>query len=157
IVPRRRGGDLFQGGLQQHVDIRAESADLVSILESELLEETAVVAWCNGARVAFDLASWRPRQVSSLVLIGPMLKGIRRVTPNLSNFERDLQPLLDAVGKEASLAPYLSKTIAQQPQTPDWDRLANTPESRARALFGMPAQDYAWGVTVSLTEPSSFI
>ncbi len=157
IVPRRRGSDLFQGGLQKDVDIRTESADMASILESELLEETAVVAWCNGARVAIDLAAWQARQISSLVLIGPMLKGIRGVTPKLSGFERDLQPLLDAVTKEASLAPYLSKTIAQQPQSPDWGRLTSLPASRARALFGLPAKDYAWGTTVSLTEPSSFI
>jgi pimeloyl-ACP methyl ester carboxylesterase len=157
IVPRRRGSDLFQGGLQQDVDIRIESADLASVLDSELLEEAAVVAWCNGARVAIDLATQRPRQISSLVLVGPMLKGIRGVKPKLSGFERDLQPLLDAVTKEASLAPFLSKTIAQQPQSPDWARLASVPQSRARALFGLPAKDYAWGIMASLTEPSSFI
>src|SRR6476661_5469274 len=55
------------------------------------------------------------------------------------------------------LAPFLSKTIAQQPQSPDWGRLASVPPSRARALFGLPAKDYAWGIMVSLTEPSSFI
>src|SRR5689334_20122034 len=132
IVPRRRGSDLFQGGLQHDVDIRTESMDLASVLDSELLEETAVVAWCNGARVAIDLATQRPRQISSLVLVGPMLKGIRGVKPNLSGFERDLQPLLDAVTKKASLAPFLSKTIAQQPQSPDWGRLASVPPNRAR-------------------------
>jgi len=157
IVPQRRGSDLFRGGLQQHVDIRTESADLVSILEAESLEETAVVAWCNGSRVAIDLATWRSRQVSSLVLIGPMLKGIQGVKPSPSSFERDLQPLFDAVTKQVSLAPYLSRTIAQQPQSPDWGRLANSPEIRARALFGLPAKDHACGMTVCLTEPSSFI
>jgi pimeloyl-ACP methyl ester carboxylesterase len=158
IVPQRRGSDLFRGGLQQHVDIRTESADLVSILESESLEDADVVAWCNGARVAIDLATWRPRQISSLILIGPMLKGIQGITPSLSKFERDLQPLLDAVSKDESWAPFLSKTIAQQPQSPDWGRLANAPASRrADALFALPAQDYAWGTTASLTEPSSFI
>jgi pimeloyl-ACP methyl ester carboxylesterase len=156
IVPWRRGSDLFRGGLQQHVDIKTEAADLGSILESELLEQTAVLAWCNGARVAIDLANSRARQVSALVLIGPMLKGIQGVAPSPSGFERDLQPLLDAVTKEASLAPYLSKTIAQQQQSPDWSRLAKAPISRAGALFGLPAKDHAWATTVSLTEPRSF-
>jgi len=157
IVPRRRGGDLFRGALQQHVDIRAESADFISILESESLQETAVLAWCNGARVAIDLATCGATRISSLVLVGPMLKGIRGIAPSPSNFERDLQPLLDAVAKEESLAPYLSKTIADQPQAPDWSRMVNSPEARTRALFGLSAKEHACGITACLTEPASFI
>jgi pimeloyl-ACP methyl ester carboxylesterase len=157
IVPRRRGGDLFRGGLQQHVDIRSESTDFISVLNAESIEKANVVAWCNGARLAIDLASWQAGRVSSLVLIGPMLKGIKGVTPSPSLFERDLQPLLDAVARQSTLAPFLSKTIAQQAKSPDWDRLANDSEKRAQALFGLPAKDHAYGILAPMTEPASFI
>jgi len=157
ILPRRRGGDLVRGGLQQHVDIRAESADLASILDEELFAQTDILAWCNGARVAIDLAISRGHQISSMVLLGPMLKGIQGVTASPSNFERDLQPLLEAVSKDASLAPFLSQVIANQPTSPDWRRWLNAPTNRAQALFAMPAKDHADAMIAMLTEPQSFI
>jgi pimeloyl-ACP methyl ester carboxylesterase len=157
ILPNRRGSDLFKGGLQQHVDITTESADLASILDAELLEQADILAWCNGARVAIDLANCRAYQISSMVLLGPMLKGVRGVAPKPSNFERDLQPLLDAVTKESSLAPFLSKTISKQSTSPDWRRWVNSPRTRAQALFALPAKDHACGMMAPLTEPQSFI
>ena len=157
ILPERRGSDLFNGGLQQHVDIQTESADFASILDSESFERADVLAWCNGARVAIDLANSRAHQIASMVLLGPMLKGIRGIAANPSKFERDLQPLLDAVTKESSLAPFLAHTISKQSASPDWNRLANAPIARAQVLFSLPARDNASGMIAQLTEPQSFI
>jgi pimeloyl-ACP methyl ester carboxylesterase len=157
ILPQRRGNDLFRGGLQQHVEIRQDSEDLASILDAESLAQCDLLAWCNGARVAIDLANYRPSQISSMVLLGPMIKGIQGVPPVPSNFERDLQPLLDAVSKKSSLAPSLAKSIARQPASPDWKRWANAPASRAQALFAMPAREHASAMTAMLTEAQSFI
>jgi pimeloyl-ACP methyl ester carboxylesterase len=157
ILPQRRGSDLFRGGLQQHVDIRKDSEDLASILDAESLEKADVLAWCNGARVAIDLANYRSHQISSMVLLGPMLKGIQGVPPSPSNFERDLQPLLDAVSRESSLAPFMAQLIAKQPTSPDWGRWANAPATRAQALFAMPAKEHAGAMMAMLTEAQSFI
>jgi pimeloyl-ACP methyl ester carboxylesterase len=157
ILPQRRGSDLFRGGLQQHVDIRKDSEDLASILDAESLEQSDVLAWCNGARVAVDLANYRPSQISSMVFLGPMIKGVQGVPPSPSNFERDLQPLLDAVSKESSLAAFMAKVIAKQPTSPDWKRWANAPTNRAQALFAMPAKEHAGAMVAMLTEAQSFI
>lgn len=157
ILPLRRGSDLFRGGLQQHVDIKTDSEDLASILDAESIQRTSILGWCNGARVAVDLANSRPSQVDSMVLLGPMIKGIKGVRPSPSNFERDLQPLLDAVSRESSLAPFLAQVIAAQPASPDWNRWVNAPSSRAQALFAMPAKDHAHAMIANLTDPQSFI
>lgn len=157
IVPHRRGSDLFRGGLQKHVDITTDSADLASILEAESLGQSDVLAWCNGARVAIDLATRWPQRISSMVLIGPMLKGVQNIKPSPSNFERDLQPLLDAVSQDSSLAPFLSQTIAHQPISPDWSRWVNAPSNRAQVLFAMPAREHADAMIANLTDPESFI
>lgn len=157
IVPQRRGSDLFRGGLQQHVDIKNDSEDMASILDAESLEQADVLAWCNGARVAVDLANNRPHQITSMVLLGPMIKGVQGVPPSPSNFERDLQPLLDAVSKESSLAPFMAKVIAKQPTSPDWGRWVNAPTNRAQALFAMPAKEHAGAMMAMLTEAQSFI
>jgi pimeloyl-ACP methyl ester carboxylesterase len=157
ILPQRRGSDLFRGGLQQHVDIQTDSADLASVLDAESLEQSDVLAWCNGARVALDFATSRESRIASMVLLGPMLKGIKNVTPKPSSFERDLQPLLDAVSKDTSLAPFLAEVIAKQPGVPDWERWVNAPARRAQALFALPAKDHANAMIAMLTEPESFI
>lgn len=157
ILPHRRGSDLFRGGLQQHVDIPTDSADLASILDAESLEQSDVLAWCNGARVAIDLANRWPQCISSMVLLGPMLKGVQNIKPSPSNFERDLQPLLDAVSQDSSLAPFLSQTIARQSLSPDWSRWVKAPSSRAEVLFAMPAKDHANAMIANLTDPQSFI
>lgn len=157
ILPRRRGSDLFRGGLQQHVRIEADSSDLASILDAESLERADILAWCNGARVAIDLGNRRPHQISSMVLLAPMLKGIQGVAPSPSHFERDLQPLLDSVCKEPSLAPFFSKEILKQPTSPDWSRWVNAPANRAQALFALPAKEHADAMMAMLTEPQSLI
>jgi pimeloyl-ACP methyl ester carboxylesterase len=157
ILPQRRGGDLLAGGLQQHVDIETDSADLAAILDAEGLEQVDILAWCNGARVAIDLANARPSQVSSLALLGPMLKGIPGVAPNPSNFERDLQPLLEAVSKEPSLATFLSKEIARRPSSPNWGRWINAPARRAQALFGLAAKNHTDAMVANLADPQSFV
>lgn len=157
ILPRRQGTDLFQGGLQRHVDIKTDTADLGAILDAESIEEVDLLAWCNGGRVAIDFANCRSSQVSSMVLLGPMLKGVPGVPPSASNFERDLQPLLEAVNKQSSLAPFLSSTIAKQNPSPDWNRLANSPANRAKALFALPAKDHVCGMMAPLADPQSFI
>lgn len=157
IVPRRQGRDLFRGGLQEQVDIRTEATDLLSVIDAESMDKVDVLGWCNGARVAIDLTGWQPERISSLVLIGPMLQGIKGVTPNPSAFERDLHPLLEAVAKQSSLAPFLSKTIAQQAKPPDWNRFANDSGGRAQLLFGLPAKDHANIILAPMTEPASFV
>ncbi len=157
ILPERRGSDLLLGGLQEHVDIETDSADLASILDAESLEQCDVLAWCNGARVAIDLANRTSRQISSIIFLSPMIKGIKGVSPSPSNFERDLQPLLDAVSKDSSLAPFLSQVIAKQPTSPDWNRWTNAPIGRAETLFAMPAKEHAGAMIANLADPQSFI
>jgi pimeloyl-ACP methyl ester carboxylesterase len=157
IVPRRRGTDPFVGGLHENVDIRTESADFASILGSEGADKAAVVAWCNGARIGIDLAHWRADQISSLVLVGPMLKGIQGIPPKLSVFDTNLQPLLDAVMKEPSWAPLFSDTLSSQAKAPDWSRWRNAPASRVQALFALPANDLPFNIMAPLSDSESFL
>jgi pimeloyl-ACP methyl ester carboxylesterase len=133
IVPDRQGGDLFTGGLQRDVDLSTESETLASVLDAEAIDRANLLAWCNGARLALDLAGRRPDRISAVVLLTPMLKGIHGVEPNPSPFERDLQPLLDAAARQTSMAPFLAKTIAQQAQSPDWSRLKDAAARVERA------------------------
>lgn len=157
IVPQRRGSDIIRGGLQQEVDIETETSDLACILDAEVRTNADVLAWCNGARIAIDLAKRRTSQISSIVLLGPMLKGTPGVPQQLSKFERDLQPLLDAVAKQTSAAAFLSKMIAEQTMSPDWDRWRNAPVLRAHTLFSLPAKNHVSDMMTPLADARSLV
>jgi len=156
IVPERQGGDLFTGGLQRHVELSTETDTLAAILDAEAIDRADLLAWCNGARLAIDLAGRCPDRVSAVVLLTPMLKGIHGVEPNPSPFERDLQPLLDAAARQTAMAPFLAKTIAQQAQSPDWNRLKDA-AARVETLFGRPAKDIAANLLAPMAEGGSLI
>jgi pimeloyl-ACP methyl ester carboxylesterase len=157
LLPENQSGGLFGGGLEWIEDIQAGADKLASVLEKEGGGAVDVVAWCNGARVAIDLAIRRPDLIASLVLLTPMLKGVRGVAPDPSPFERDLEPILEAVGRRAELAPFLAKTIAAQALAPEWRRLEHDPAARAAALFALPPRDQALRLLEPLTSPGSLV
>lgn len=157
IVPDRRGADLFTGGLRQYVDIHAESTDLAAILESESIEEADVVAWCNGARLAIDLAIRPSPRISSVVLVTPTFKGLTGAALASSRFEQDIQMLFDRAIKNPEVAPFCSKAISHQAEPPDWNRLAHRGSERARTLFELAAREHTCGILAPLTEPASFV
>jgi pimeloyl-ACP methyl ester carboxylesterase len=157
IVPQRRGTDPLVGGARQRTDIATEAADLESILDAESIEQVVVLGWCNGANLAVDLANRRTAQVSALVLLGPMFKGIKSVAASSSSFERDLQPLLDAVRDKSELAPMLSKAIVQRTTPPDWARSTAPPPARAKLLFALPAKALACEMLAPIADPESLL
>jgi pimeloyl-ACP methyl ester carboxylesterase len=156
ILPQRRGSDFIKGGLRQFADIRTESDDLAQILEAESISQTDILGWCNGGRIAIELADCRAASISSMVLLGPMLKSVKGVDSNPSTFERDLQPMLEAVAKQPSLAPVFSKAISQT-SAPPWDRWRDAPVSRARALFPLPAKEHVCGMFAPIGDAESFL
>jgi pimeloyl-ACP methyl ester carboxylesterase len=156
IVPERRGGDLFAGGLQRHVELDTECEDLGAILDAEEVGQVDLLAWCNGATLATALAIKLPGRISSVVLLTPMFKGVDGIAPDPSPFERDLQPILDTVRNRSDLAPFLAETIAQQAQLPDWTRLLD-PSNRVQVLLGMPPADLAKQLLTPMSDGESLI
>lgn len=130
---------------------------LGSILESESIEKADVVAWCNGARLAIDLAIRQPFRISSLVLVSPTFKGLTGTALAPSRFEQDIQMLFDTAIKRPEVAPFCSKAISQQAEPPDWDGLAHRGSERTRTLIELPAREHACGILAPLTDPASFV
>ena len=155
ILADSPSGGTFGGGLQWYEGVQTDAATLATILRAENVSAADVVAWCNGARIAIELAHEYPDYVRSLVVSTPMLRGIDGVAPNPSPFERELKPLLDGVSRSEDLAPVFAKAIAQQSLSPDWTRLTNDSSARAQALFAMPAACFAAGLIEPLVHASS--
>ncbi len=158
VVAERASGDLFAGGLQRNVVIADEAENFAAILEQEHVEDVTVLAWCNGARVAVDLAGRCPERISSLVLVAPTLRSkIKSLDTKPCPFEIGLHPVLEAVAARPELAPILAQTISQQAQSPDWNSLTDSPTRRAEALFRLPPKDIAPGLMAPLATGDSLL
>jgi pimeloyl-ACP methyl ester carboxylesterase len=115
-----------------------------------------VLGWCNGARVAIELARNYPEIASALVLVAPTLRRlIVGIESALCPFELGLYPVLDALRQKPELADTLVKAIASQGRPPDWKTFAGDAVRRARALFRMPAKEQTAGLFAPLASGDS--
>jgi pimeloyl-ACP methyl ester carboxylesterase len=158
IVPEGMSGNFLEGGLRRKLDVDQECADLVSVMDAELIDKADVVAWCTGARVAVELAKRCDDRISSLVLIGPWFRereGSMSLDP--SPFEKGLNSILKLVAVEPHLAPTFARSISQQTQMTDWSRVGNDPVRRAQTLFALPAREHSAAMIAHLTSGDSLV
>ena len=152
VVAESRCGEIVRGGMRSDADLMQHAADLADVLDRASIDQVEVLAWCNGGRVAIDLASRCRGRVRSLVLLSTTLRGVQGVAPAASPFEDNLQQLFKSVATDPRLAGSLCKMLGRLAKWPDWDTVAGDPVGRAVALFRLPAKEQA---TALLTPMSS--
>jgi pimeloyl-ACP methyl ester carboxylesterase len=133
---------LLSGGVRGAADISSDADAIAQALEREAITNATVVAWCNGGRVALELAARFPERVSSLVLLAPTCLGAGDAELPGSSFEESLNIVAKAAINQPKLAELLASTL-QPTAALDWDRVANSPAARAKMLFRLPATEYA--------------
>ena len=135
-----RCGDLLMGGMENASELSRDAENIVNVLEKESVTEAGVIGWCNGARLAIEVASLCPHRVQSVVLVGPALSGIQGVPPSPSRFEAAMKKVFSALAERPALARTYVKAL--EDKAPDWDNLADS-KSRAAALFALPPLSHA--------------
>jgi len=140
IVPIRRHGDLFLGGIAQHVSLEQEASDLISIIDAEAIDAVHILAWCNGARLAVEAAGQLGRRAASLTLIAPMFKGIADLPPSPTPYLRDLQAILDAVAQAPKAAAIFAARIAETARPMDWSKVSPADARQREEIFRLPSR-----------------
>lgn len=143
VVTETRCCGLLSGGMASDADLVRHSTDLAEVLEDEGLDEVDVLAWCNGGRIAIDLAARNPGRIRSLVLLSTTLRGAKDITAPPSAFEEKLQYLFSAILQQNALAKMMAKVLPNLVKQPNWDELAQDPRARAAALLRLPALEHA--------------
>ncbi len=138
LVPVRRHGDLFAGGISANVRLEDEAADMLAMVEREELAGVHVLGWCNGARPAVELAALLGERAASLTFTTPMLKGIAGVQPAWTRYAKDLQMVLDIVGKDPRTAAGLAKRIGEMAGPIDWSKVAPEDAKAREEIFRLP-------------------
>ncbi len=157
IVPETRCGELFCGGMNSDVSLEQHADDFSEILSDLNIENINILGWCNGGRIAIDLATKQRQRIRSLILLSTTLRGVRGITAEPSTFEEKLQRLFVKILKNNSLAGMMANTLPFLVARPDWSTLNGDAYGRARALLRLPAQEHAGFPLLPMSSPQFFI
>jgi pimeloyl-ACP methyl ester carboxylesterase len=154
IVVENRCGDLLSGGMNSDVALTQHAEDIAEVLACEHLDGVHILGWCNGGRIAIELANKCRSSVRSLTLLSPTLRAAGEKTQPGSPFEDRLEQIFITVKKTPALAAPLVKMISRFSQPPDWDGLVSDTAARAKALFALPALQIASALLIPMSTPS---
>jgi pimeloyl-ACP methyl ester carboxylesterase len=152
IIVQSRCGDLIEGGMSGAVPIAVDSADIDDVLAWEAVDQADVLGWCNGGRVAVDIASKNPGRIRSVVLLSPTMQGIAGGEPRASAFEDSLEKVFKALDAHPQLAPGLVKLLLESHNG------QGSASERLRAMadiFGLPSKEQASALLVPLSRSES--
>jgi pimeloyl-ACP methyl ester carboxylesterase len=157
IVPETRCSDLFCGGMNSDVSLEQHADDFAEVVLDLDVEDINILGWCNGGRIAIDLAAKQRQRVRSLILLSTTLRGVKGITAEPSAFEENLQRLFVKILKNNSLAVMMTKTLPFLVARPDWKALNGDASARARALLRRPAREHAGFPLLPMSSPQFFI
>lgn len=143
IVPENRCGDLLSGGMTSDARLDQHADDLGEVLADLDMNDVNVLGWCNGGRIAIELALRQRSRVRSLTLLSITLRGATDGVGEPSKFEENLQLLFTKVLKNNGLAAMMARTLPILVARPDWNKLTDNASDRADALFRLPAREHA--------------
>jgi pimeloyl-ACP methyl ester carboxylesterase len=152
IIVQSRCCDLIKGGMSGAVPIAVDSADIEDVLAWEAVDRADVLGWCNGGRVAIDIASRNPGRIRSVVLLSPTMQGIAGAELRPSAFEDSLEKVFRALDAHPQLAPGLVKLLLESQDT------HGVAAERVRAMadiFSLPAKEHSSALLVPLSRSES--
>lgn len=156
LIVESGSADLLSGEMHGHTSIGTDTADIAEAMSRAAMERADVLAWCNGGRVAVDLATRHPDRVGSVVLLSPTMMGTEGMRHRPSLFEESLDKVFDTVVRQPEFAPFFSETLRQPPAI-DWEQLSGGAYARAAALFRSPAREHASALLAPVSAGPSLI
>jgi len=155
ILVENPATDLIRGGLRTHGDVATDARDIAQVLQKESINDSIVLAWCNGGRVAIQVAATQWGRVHSLVLLSPTFMGFRGVEPPCSSYEAGFDLAFEALAAKPALASLFAQILSRRPE-PGWSS-ADSANVRAELLFRLPAFDHASLLSMPVSDALSLI
>ena len=124
-TPRGNDGDTI--GLKVANSQMVHADDLEKVLRQEGIEKCTLLAWCSGPKLALEYYQRYPDRISSMVFVAASFKGLQQHRALETDYEKNLEPLLEAIGKYPETADvvleYLKGTLLGK-QARSMDELA---------------------------------
>ena len=113
-----RGNDSETIGLRVASPQAVHADDLEKVLRQEEIESCTLLAWCSGPKLALEYYQRNPDRISSMVFVAASFKGLRQHKALETDYEKNLEPLLEAIEKYPETADvvleYLTGVLLSQ-------------------------------------------
>jgi pimeloyl-ACP methyl ester carboxylesterase len=144
-----RGNDGDTIGLKIANALAVHADDLEKVLQQEKIESCTLLAWCSGPKLALEYYQRYPDRISSMIFVAASFKGLRQHRALETEYEKNLEPLLEAIEKYPETADVVLEylkgiLLSQGKQARSIDELA--------AIFDRDLQQALSAVNVSLKE-----
>ncbi len=146
-----QAGSFLNGGTPNSSSIADDSRDILDVFRERNLSSIDVVAWCNGSRVAIDLAGNAPDMVRSLTLIAPTFHGSVDSATYPSPFEDSLRTAFEVLKNEPSAARHLMESLSHTGDMNSARNLPRDPTTRGDTLLSSAPQSLARELVLPLS------
>lgn len=154
VVPEMLCSDLFLGGMRSVQSAREHAQHIDALLRAAGIGAFDVIAWCNGGRIAIELAALAKDRIGKLIFLSPTFRGADDAPGEPSEYENKLEQVFSVVRRNPKAAGYVAGMLAQLTAAPDWAGLPADEagsDRRARLFFGLPARDRVAGLLAPMT------
>ncbi len=148
--------DLVQGGISACSSVYEDARRIEVALAHAGVCEIHVLSWCNGSRLALELAARKPSIVKSIVLLSPTFHGVLQANRYPSPFEDTLAELHSLLKASPEIAGYIEELLRGQLAPFDAAKLGRH-EDRARALLSLPPKEFLSDLAVPLSTLPQFV
>lgn len=134
ILSTSRGNDSDTIGLKAANPLAVHADDLEKVLRQEKIESCTLLAWCSGPKLALEYYRHYPDRISSMVFVAGSFKGLRQYKELETEYEKNLEPLLEAIEKYPETADVVLEylkgiLLSQSKQARSLDELAAISDS----------------------------
>lgn len=138
LIVESRCGPIVDGGTPRSSNLYDDVTDIRNVLLSESFLDVDVIAWCNGSRVAVELARDMPERIASLTLLSPTFHRTADAAKYPSQFEESLPKLRAMLNGDPNRARFLLQCLNQATSIGNISSLRSDPERRANTILRLP-------------------
>ncbi|ELY3985369.1 alpha/beta hydrolase [Cronobacter muytjensii] len=155
ILPELPCGTLLEGGMRSEADVH-EYADILTeqLAALTLPARPWLLGWCNGGRIALELARRLRERVEGLFLLCPTLRDASAPQDG-SAYENKLQQLFSLVLGNPKTAPSVAVMASKLLAAPDTSRLHGA--DYLAALRGLPRRSMAGALSVPMQDAGALL
>ena len=140
IFVETRCGDLFGGGMASEAPLTAHADDVVAGLDALRIGRFDLLGWCNGGRIAIEVARRVPDRAASVVLLAATLRHGAGPLTRTCAYEDNLEKAFARIRARPAFAGPVAQTLGEFFNTKAWTTLSD-PIARGNAFLGRPRAD----------------
>lgn len=156
LLVQSRAGPLVEGGLLQESSLWEDVEDITNVLLEAAIGEFDILSWCNGARVALELARAMPERVRSLVLLSPTFYGSVDPAKYPSPYEQSLPKIHSLLKQNSAKGELILRCLSQVTPSGKLTTFQDDAAGRVEAVLKLPPHSFVEDLFLPLSTFRNF-